>query len=130
MREITVAELAQHKSQTDCWVAIYGKVYDVTDWLEDHPGGVEIVVDASGADASAPFDEVGHSDFAKSHRDKYYIGDLVGSSSRKAEAREATPGAHDESSYRGPAPDDSDAYLFAAASVTALLAFAVYLVRK
>ena len=34
---VTRDELAKHASALDCWVALYGKVYDFTDFLEDHP---------------------------------------------------------------------------------------------
>jgi hypothetical protein len=31
-------ELRNHSSETDCWLAIHGKVYDVTEFLDEHPG--------------------------------------------------------------------------------------------
>ena len=37
---VSKAELAKHTSRDDCWVAIHGKVYDVTQFLSMHPGGV------------------------------------------------------------------------------------------
>ena len=40
----TQAELAKHTSRDDCWVAIHGKVYDVTQFLSIHPGGVEALM--------------------------------------------------------------------------------------
>lgn len=43
----------------------------MTDWLPDHPGGVELVVDVSGKDATADFNDVGHSEFAHDLRKKY-----------------------------------------------------------
>jgi DMSO/TMAO reductase YedYZ heme-binding membrane subunit len=36
---ITLADLAKHKSKTDCWVSFNKKVYNVTAYLPDHPGG-------------------------------------------------------------------------------------------
>ena len=38
-RVISLEELQMHATQDDCWVAIDGKVYDFTDFLEDHPAG-------------------------------------------------------------------------------------------
>jgi len=32
-------EVAQHKAKNDVWLAIDGKVYDVTEFLSEHPGG-------------------------------------------------------------------------------------------
>ncbi len=37
-KRITAAELSRHNNASDCWVAIKGKVYDVTAFLYEHPG--------------------------------------------------------------------------------------------
>lgn len=44
----SLAEVAKHASKTDAWMVIDGKVYDVTDFLEDHPGGPEIMFEHVG----------------------------------------------------------------------------------
>jgi cytochrome b involved in lipid metabolism len=31
-------ECKRHTSQNDCWLVINGKVYNVTDFLDEHPG--------------------------------------------------------------------------------------------
>eukprot|EP00940_MAST-03C_sp_MAST-3C-sp2_P000704 g704.t1 len=51
-------ELAAHRSKTDMWIAIRGYVYDVTDYLKFHPGGVEELLRGAGEDATAIFNEV------------------------------------------------------------------------
>eukprot|EP00665_Eupelagonemidae_sp_cell47_P012202 gene12202-biopygen8134 len=38
--------------------------YDVTDYLAEHPGGAQVVVDTAGGDATEAFDDIGHSDYA------------------------------------------------------------------
>lgn len=38
---ISHQELSKHNTNDDCWMAIRGKVYNVTRYLEFHPGGVE-----------------------------------------------------------------------------------------
>ena len=48
-RIITLAEMAKHDTRADCWMAHNGQVYDVTKFLEDHPGGPEIMLEHSGA---------------------------------------------------------------------------------
>ena len=37
-KEVSLQELAPHNSQSDCWVAYDGKVYDITSFLPNHPG--------------------------------------------------------------------------------------------
>ncbi|KAK0730854.1 FMN-dependent dehydrogenase-domain-containing protein [Lasiosphaeris hirsuta] len=51
-------EVAQHKSADSCWVVLYGNVYDVTDFLSEHPGGSKIILQLAGQDATDEFDPV------------------------------------------------------------------------
>lgn len=46
---IKVEELKKHNSDKSCWLAINGKVYDVTPFLEEHPGGYDIILTSTGA---------------------------------------------------------------------------------
>ncbi|KAK8509701.1 hypothetical protein V6N13_093554 [Hibiscus sabdariffa] len=69
-------DLVQHKNRTDCWLLISGKVYDVTQFLEEHPGGDEVLLAASGKDATDDFEDVGHSDDARELMKKYLIGEV------------------------------------------------------
>ncbi|KAL5998536.1 hypothetical protein ACLOJK_009479 [Asimina triloba] len=51
-------------------------VYDVTKFLEDHPGGDEVLLSATGKDASDDFEDVGHSTSARAMMDEYYVGQI------------------------------------------------------
>ena len=44
-----------HKDATSCWTAINGKVYDVTSWINQHPGGRDAILSLCGTDGSAAF---------------------------------------------------------------------------
>ncbi|MBA0562940.1 hypothetical protein Golob_007958 [Gossypium lobatum] len=55
---------------------MFFKVYNVTEFLEDHPGGDEVLLAASGKDATDDFEDVGHSDDAREQMQKYYIGEV------------------------------------------------------
>ena len=57
---VTPAELAKHKSAEDCWVAVHGKVYVVTDFLRKHPGGRSALLQSAGKDSTKLFEQVGH----------------------------------------------------------------------
>ena len=54
-REISTEELASHNGQSSCWIAISGKVYDLTSFLSQHPGGSGILLKYSGTDATDEF---------------------------------------------------------------------------
>lgn len=49
---IPYQEVQKHNSRESCWVIVEGQVYDVTSFLEQHPGGVGVVVKNSGKDAT------------------------------------------------------------------------------
>ncbi|KAL6642401.1 hypothetical protein ACP70R_020582 [Stipagrostis hirtigluma subsp. patula] len=73
------SDVALHASRKDCWVVIHGKVYDVTKFLEDHPGGEDVLLHASASgDATEAFEEVGHSTSAISMMGSYLIGSIEG----------------------------------------------------
>lgn len=50
----TLAEVATHNNENDCWLVIENKVYDVTSFIPDHPGGQEIIR-GCGKDATSLF---------------------------------------------------------------------------
>eukprot|EP01120_Amphizonella_sp_Union-15-10_P016889 TRINITY_DN9166_c0_g1_i1.p1 TRINITY_DN9166_c0_g1~~TRINITY_DN9166_c0_g1_i1.p1 ORF type:complete len:128 (-),score=25.68 TRINITY_DN9166_c0_g1_i1:124-507(-) len=54
---ITKEEVQQHKTKDDCWIILKGKVYNVTEYLNYHPGGVEKLMMAAGKDATSLFDK-------------------------------------------------------------------------
>jgi len=47
---IPTADVRSHNNTKSCYVTIGSKVYDVTDFLEDHPGGSELVLEYAGKD--------------------------------------------------------------------------------
>jgi cytochrome b involved in lipid metabolism/uncharacterized membrane protein len=52
---IAVADLAAHGTQADCWVAIEGNVYDLTAYVDTHPGGSDKIVELCGSDGTSAF---------------------------------------------------------------------------
>ena len=72
--KISAAEVAKHNKEGDAYVIIRGCVYDVSHFLQDHPGGVDILLDETGKDATASFDSVGHSEAAKSTLAGFFMG--------------------------------------------------------
>ncbi|KAJ5637793.1 hypothetical protein N7490_007672 [Penicillium lividum] len=56
--KLTKEDIEQHNSRNSCWVAIRGGVYDVTDFLDSHPGGANVILRCAGKDATKEFDSV------------------------------------------------------------------------
>ncbi|NXG95848.1 NB5R4 reductase, partial [Loxia leucoptera] len=56
--EVTEDELSKHNKKEDCWICIRGFVYNVTPYMEYHPGGEDELMKAAGADGTDLFDQV------------------------------------------------------------------------
>ena len=54
---LTAAAVATHASATDCWTIVDGQVYDLTSWVNRHPGGEAPIESLCGQDGSAAFRE-------------------------------------------------------------------------
>ncbi|XP_050304948.1 uncharacterized protein LOC126742344 [Anthonomus grandis grandis] len=72
----SLEEVSWHDTRNDCWVVIYDRVYDITNFIEEHPGGSDILLEHAGRDGSIAFKGSGHSDHALRTLDKYFIGEL------------------------------------------------------
>ena len=48
----TRSDVSVHKKSNDCWIVVEGKVYDVSGWLDKHPGGKRIIRHYAGEDAT------------------------------------------------------------------------------
>jgi len=80
LHEYTVEDVASHSSADDCWIILgeesCKKIYDITAFLEEHPGGPEVLLDLAGQDANDEFEEVGHSKKAHEMVEQLCIGKL------------------------------------------------------
>uniref|UniRef100_A0A8C5BC73 Cytochrome b5 reductase 4 n=1 Tax=Gadus morhua TaxID=8049 RepID=A0A8C5BC73_GADMO len=56
--EVTEEELKKHGRRDDCWTCIRGMVYNVTPYMDYHPGGEEELMKAAGKDGTELFDQV------------------------------------------------------------------------
>ena len=65
------------KDGAPCWLIYKNKVYDVTDYLKEHPGGPELVTEWGGKDSTKAFDDAGHSIDAINMLKPYKIGELA-----------------------------------------------------
>jgi flavocytochrome c len=51
-KEFSLDEVAKHNRKDDLWIAVKGVVLDVTNWLDEHPGGPQALFSHMGKDAS------------------------------------------------------------------------------
>eukprot|EP00898_Chlorokybus_atmophyticus_P007021 jgi/Chlat1/731/Chrsp104S01216 len=77
-KKFAFEEVAQHASSNDCWLIVDGKVYDISKFMDEHPGGDEVLLSSTGKDATDDFEDVGHSDAARDMMKEWYIGELEG----------------------------------------------------
>ncbi|KAF7633712.1 Cytochrome b5 heme-binding domain-containing protein [Meloidogyne graminicola] len=57
-RSVDHNELSRHDSEHDCWILLFDTVYDVTRYMEFHPGGIPQLMRAAGTDATEIFNEI------------------------------------------------------------------------
>ena len=76
-KTISIAELKKHNKEGDLWIAVHGKVYDLSKF-DAHPGGQEALNENAGTDATLTFDGVDHSLTDIKELKKYLIGNLEG----------------------------------------------------
>lgn len=105
------SDVQKHNKQDDCWVIVHGKVYDVTEFLPEHPGGSKIILKYAGKDATKKFDPIHPPDTL----DKYlpaekHLGALEGGAApppKKKAAPEPTP-PQSEAEPEAEADDDDE----------------------
>jgi len=51
----TMEEVAKHNSKESCWTVIRGEVYDLTNWIDKHPGGADKILKICGKDGTDLF---------------------------------------------------------------------------
>lgn len=77
---LNTAEVSKHNSSNDCWIIINNKIYNVTSYLNQHPGLADTITPYCGKQATQAFQtkDVGrpHSSYAASLLNNYLVGDL------------------------------------------------------
>ncbi|KAF9363988.1 hypothetical protein BGX34_002836 [Mortierella sp. NVP85] len=120
IKTFTHADLASHNTKDNLYLAIHGKVYDCSGFIDEarmilylhdcqfrklfgseswaeqgwpHPGGEEVLLDEAGRDATESFEDVGHSEEARDIMSKLYVGEYKtdGSEKTKPKAHSSTP---------------------------------------
>jgi cytochrome b involved in lipid metabolism len=53
--KLSISKVKKHNSRDDCWSIVSGKVYNLTSFVQQHPGGIELISSICGIDGSAAF---------------------------------------------------------------------------
>jgi len=84
-------EVSKHNNDKDCWVIIHGKAYDVTEFMPEHPGGMQIILKWAGKDATETYEPIHPPDTLDKYLNKSkHLGE-VDMSTVKKEQEETDP---------------------------------------
>lgn len=77
-RGISPQEVSSHCSNESVWIVLYGKVYDLTDFLGKHPGGDEVILAAAGKEVTTYWEAIHKREWLEQHlRPEWCLGELV-----------------------------------------------------
>ncbi|KAG4305289.1 hypothetical protein PORY_001459 [Pneumocystis oryctolagi] len=118
LEKIDASEVAKHCTRDDLYIVIHKLVYNVSSFINEHPGGEEVLLDLAGQDATDAFEDVGHSDEARDILKKLLVGRLEGTIEQSKTVL---------SSYSSETKNKFNLKMYIIAAVVALLAFAIYI---
>uniref|UniRef100_A0A8D8UW04 Cytochrome b5 n=1 Tax=Cacopsylla melanoneura TaxID=428564 RepID=A0A8D8UW04_9HEMI len=75
-KQFTVKEVIESEDNTSNLIIIDNNVYNVAPFLNEHPGGEEVLLDQRGKNATEQFEDVGHSTEARELMKKYQVGTI------------------------------------------------------
>ncbi|RKU48262.1 hypothetical protein DL546_006058 [Coniochaeta pulveracea] len=77
-KEFTMEEVAKHNKKDDLWVVVKGVVMDLTNWLEEHPGGPQAIMNFMGRDATEEFEMLHDDEVIPKYAPEQVIGRVKG----------------------------------------------------
>jgi delta8-fatty-acid desaturase len=75
-KDITMAEVAKHNTRADAWICVEGRAYDVTKYVESHPGGWLPISNLAGKDVTDAFANYHPATVYEKLLPNFYIGDI------------------------------------------------------
>lgn len=114
MKQYTREEVARHNSAASCWLIVDSRVYDVTAFLDSHPGGAQRLLSVAGKDATDSFLSQHNDSILRQKAIQYEIGSIQGEKSVDSVPPFPEEEAHEvadkgrEDSFTGLSVDDPD----------------------
>ncbi|KAG5878297.1 hypothetical protein JTB14_017648 [Gonioctena quinquepunctata] len=93
-KQYSTQEIKDHNDNKSTWLVLHNTLYDVTAFLNEHPGGEEVPLEQARKDASEAFEDVGHSSDARELMSKYIIGELIESERKEVKAKNVDWGTY------------------------------------
>ncbi|KAL4888145.1 cytochrome b5-like heme/steroid binding domain-containing protein [Aspergillus ambiguus] len=79
LKAVTQEQLASHNTPQSLWIAVHGRVYDLTTFGADHPGGFDVLESCAGTDGTEAYEYAGHSEDNMMKMQQFCVGELGGS---------------------------------------------------
>eukprot|EP00762_Andalucia_godoyi_P003428 ANDGO_04330.mRNA.1 Bifunctional delta 6-fatty acyl acetylenase/desaturase len=73
--KVSWSDVEKHNTEDECWTVISGKVYDVSSYLDSHPGGRAVIKTQGGRDGTDAFNSF-HPPQVEAMLASFYVGDL------------------------------------------------------
>ena len=78
---LTSANVAKHNTNTDCWIIVNNRVYDISGYASSHPGGTRNITNYCGKESTSAYDTKGgrgggHSSNADQELSQFFVGNL------------------------------------------------------
>ncbi|RPB20218.1 Flavocytochrome c [Terfezia boudieri ATCC MYA-4762] len=77
-KEYTMEEVSKHNKKSDCWVVVKDVVMDLTNFLEDHPGGANAIMNFAGREATEEFEMLHDDEVIPKYAPATVIGRIKG----------------------------------------------------
>ncbi|KAH7119741.1 cytochrome b5-like heme/steroid binding domain-containing protein [Dendryphion nanum] len=121
-KEYTYSDVSEHATKKDLFIVVHDKVYNASSFVDEHPGGEEVMLDVGGQDATEAFEDVGHSDEAREILDGLLVGSL------KRQEGDPKPKAYTTTSSSAAGADGASTGvgLYAIILIGGILAFGAY----
>ena len=74
LKSYTLEEISAHNTEESTWIIIHNRVYDVTRFMAEHPGGPGPLTDLAGEDATEDFEDTFHSKSARNLCKEHLVG--------------------------------------------------------